>query len=50
MIAADPEAFYGHFLDTWSTEASTIPAEVRAEYLAACGRPEVTRIATAKTR
>ncbi|MFD1045245.1 alpha/beta fold hydrolase, partial [Kibdelosporangium lantanae] len=34
MIEADPDLFFGHFLDVWST--TEIPADVRREYLAAC--------------
>jgi haloacetate dehalogenase len=34
MIQADPDAFFGHFLDIWST--TPIPADIRAEYLNAC--------------
>jgi pimeloyl-ACP methyl ester carboxylesterase len=40
MIAADPDAFFGHFLDIWSRRPAAIPAEVRAAYLDACRRPE----------
>ncbi|TDC25811.1 alpha/beta hydrolase [Streptomyces sp. 8K308] len=36
MIANSAEAFFGHFLDTWSTSPQAIPAPVRAEYLRAC--------------
>ena len=36
MIEASADAFFGHFLDTWSTSPSAIPADVRAEYLRAC--------------
>lgn len=41
MIAAAPDAFFGHFLDVWSAGAgadaipAAIPADVRAVYLAA---------------
>lgn len=35
MIAAAPDAFFGHFLDIWSGGADAFPAEVRAAYLAA---------------
>ncbi|AUH42931.1 alpha/beta fold hydrolase [Streptomyces sp. CMB-StM0423] len=35
MIAAAPDAFFGHFLDIWSGGADAIPAEIRAAYLAA---------------
>ncbi|WEO99913.1 alpha/beta hydrolase [Streptomyces sp. FXJ1.172] len=36
MIARSADAFFGHFLEVWSTSSRTIPAEVRAEYLRAC--------------
>ncbi|GCE02388.1 alpha/beta fold hydrolase [Embleya hyalina] len=36
MIAADPDAFFGHFLDTWTVDPGAIPADVRAAYLRAC--------------
>ncbi|MFF5535917.1 alpha/beta fold hydrolase [Streptomyces cinerochromogenes] len=36
MIAGSADAFFGHFLDVWSTNSDAIPAEVRAEYLRAC--------------
>ncbi len=36
MIAAAPDAFFGHFLDLWSRDPDAIPADVRAAYLAAC--------------
>jgi pimeloyl-ACP methyl ester carboxylesterase len=32
MIAADPDTFFGHFLDAWA--AQPIPADIRAAYLA----------------
>ena len=35
MIAASADAFFGYFLDAWTQNPSAIPAEVRAEYLAA---------------
>jgi pimeloyl-ACP methyl ester carboxylesterase len=38
LIGADPDTFFGHFLDTWP--ATPLPAEVRAAYLAAAARPE----------
>jgi haloacetate dehalogenase len=40
MIAADPDTFFGHFLDTWTRRPAGIPADVRAAYLAACRTPE----------
>ncbi|MEV5989428.1 alpha/beta hydrolase [Streptomyces sp. NPDC052051] len=36
MLAGSADAFFGHFLDVWSTSSDAIPAEVRAEYLRAC--------------
>ncbi|MEV5436518.1 alpha/beta hydrolase [Streptomyces sp. NPDC052682] len=36
LIGAAPDAFFGHFLDVWTTDGKAIPAEVRAAYLAAC--------------
>ncbi|GAA3148282.1 alpha/beta fold hydrolase [Streptomyces echinatus] len=36
MIAGSADAFFGHFLDAWSTSPDAIPADVRAEYLRAC--------------
>ncbi|MEU0469585.1 hypothetical protein ABZ215_36775 [Amycolatopsis sp. NPDC006131] len=35
MIAADPDVFFGHFLDIWTGVPGAIPADVRAAYLAA---------------
>lgn len=36
MIANSAEAFFGHFLDIWSTSSDAIPTDVRTEYLRAC--------------
>ncbi|MFJ3141906.1 alpha/beta hydrolase [Streptomyces halstedii] len=36
MIAAAPDAFFGHFLDLWSDDPGAVPADVRAAYLKAC--------------
>ncbi|GAA0959965.1 alpha/beta hydrolase [Actinocorallia libanotica] len=36
LIGAEPDAFFGHFLDQWTQDPSAIPAEFRAAYLAAC--------------
>jgi pimeloyl-ACP methyl ester carboxylesterase len=41
VIAADPDTFFGHFLDTWVADDASIPADSRAAYLAAARRPEV---------
>ncbi|WP_037409882.1 alpha/beta fold hydrolase [Candidatus Solirubrobacter pratensis] len=36
MIGASADAFFGHFLDAWTTDPQAIPAGVRAAYLDAC--------------
>ena len=36
LIAAAPDAFFGHFLDMWSLDPAAITPEVRAAYLTAC--------------
>ncbi|QFG20105.1 alpha/beta fold hydrolase [Actinomadura sp. WMMB 499] len=36
LIAGDPDAFFGHFLDLWAGSPDAIPADVRAAYLDAC--------------
>jgi haloacetate dehalogenase len=36
MIAASADAFFGHFLDSWSKDPQAIPADVRAAYLDGC--------------
>ncbi|MFK4089506.1 alpha/beta hydrolase [Kribbella sp. NPDC020789] len=41
MIAADPDVFFGHFLDSWTKVPDAIPAPVREHYLRQCARPEV---------
>ncbi|MFZ1285691.1 MAG: alpha/beta hydrolase [Candidatus Phosphoribacter sp.] len=41
LIGADPDTFFGHFLDTWTKEPDAIPADIRAAYLAVTRRPEV---------
>ncbi|QDP97605.1 alpha/beta hydrolase [Microlunatus elymi] len=40
LIGADPDVFFGHFLDTWTEVPGAIPPDVRAHYLSAAGRPE----------
>ncbi|GAA1698114.1 hypothetical protein GCM10009765_54390 [Fodinicola feengrottensis] len=40
MIAADPDLFFGHFLDSWQSPPGQLTADVRAAYLAACRKPE----------
>ncbi|MCO6005455.1 alpha/beta hydrolase [Actinoallomurus purpureus] len=36
LIAGSPDAFFGHFLDIWTSDPQAIPADVRAAYLEAC--------------
>ncbi|MEV0801219.1 alpha/beta hydrolase [Kribbella sp. NPDC050281] len=36
LIAARPDAFFGHFLDLWTNNPAAIPPDVRATYLDAC--------------
>ncbi|MFC9436434.1 alpha/beta fold hydrolase [Nocardia sp. NPDC057030] len=36
LIAAAPDAFFGHFLDIWTRDPAAIPPEIRAAYLRAC--------------
>ncbi|WP_329459310.1 alpha/beta fold hydrolase [Streptomyces sp. NBC_01497] len=36
MIGADPDGFFGHFLDVWTKDPDALPAEIRAAYLDAC--------------
>ncbi|MFC6088000.1 alpha/beta fold hydrolase [Saccharothrix lopnurensis] len=43
LISAAPDAFFGHFLDTWTRSPDAIPPEVRAAYLTA-SRDAVTSI------
>jgi pimeloyl-ACP methyl ester carboxylesterase len=43
MIEAVPDAFFGHFLDTWAQNPDAIPADIRAAYLRA-SRDAVTSI------
>ena len=35
MIGASADAFFGHFLDSWTADPGAMPADVRAEYLRA---------------
>ncbi|MFG3708184.1 alpha/beta fold hydrolase [Micromonospora sp. NPDC047670] len=43
LIGASPDAFFGHFLDAWTRDPDTLPADVRAAYLRA-SRKAVTSI------
>ncbi|MFI9546700.1 alpha/beta fold hydrolase [Streptomyces sp. NPDC052016] len=36
MIAAAPDAFFGHFLDVWTRNPEAIPSDLRVAYLDAC--------------
>jgi haloacetate dehalogenase len=36
LIAASPDVFFGHFLDTWADDPQAIPGDIRAAYLDAC--------------
>ncbi|WP_043668213.1 alpha/beta fold hydrolase [Streptomyces xylophagus] len=36
LIAAAPDAFFGHFLDIWTNDPQAIPADIRTAYLDAC--------------
>ncbi|MEU6034081.1 alpha/beta hydrolase [Actinomadura sp. NPDC047616] len=40
MIGADPDTFFGHFLDTWVDDAATIDPATREAYLSALRTPE----------
>ncbi|MEV6604532.1 alpha/beta hydrolase [Kutzneria sp. NPDC051319] len=33
MIAADPDVFFGHFLDAWTRDPKAIPPDIRSHYL-----------------
>ncbi len=39
MIGADPDLFFGHFLDAWTKVSDAIEPDARAHYLAAARRP-----------
>jgi pimeloyl-ACP methyl ester carboxylesterase len=43
LIGAGPDAFFGHFLDSWTRNPDAIPADVRTAYLSA-SRAAVTSI------
>ncbi|WP_245547231.1 alpha/beta hydrolase [Nocardia brevicatena] len=40
MIRADPDLFFGYFLDTWTQVVDAIPADIRSAYLAAARHPD----------
>jgi hypothetical protein len=39
LSGADPDHFFGHFLDSWSSTPGAIPDDVRADYLAPMRQP-----------
>jgi haloacetate dehalogenase len=50
MIGADPDGYFGHFLDAWVTDQAAIPADVREAYLAAARKPDAIRAICADYR
>ncbi len=50
MIGADPDGYFGHFLDAWVSDPGAIPADVRASYLDAARGPESIRAICADYR
>ncbi|MGW5379678.1 alpha/beta fold hydrolase [Nocardia sp. NPDC003999] len=50
MIGADPDLFFGHFLDDWCRIPGAIPGEARAAYLAAGRAPGAVRAVCADYR
>ncbi|WP_131766418.1 alpha/beta fold hydrolase [Candidatus Protofrankia californiensis] len=50
MIGADPDEYFGYFLDVWVSDPAAIPADVRAAYLGAARRPESIRAICADYR
>jgi haloacetate dehalogenase len=40
LLAADPDAFFGHFFDAWTGDPGAIPPAIRRAYLDACRTPE----------
>lgn len=40
MINADPDTFFEHFFDTWTTDPETVPRQIRDAYLMAARTPE----------
>lgn len=50
IIGADPDGYFGHFLDVWTSEPGAIPPDVRAAYLAAARTPAAIRAICADYR
>jgi pimeloyl-ACP methyl ester carboxylesterase len=50
MIGADPDGYFGHFLDAWVTDPAAIPDDVRKAYLAAAREPDSIRAICADYR
>ncbi|MCA0158914.1 alpha/beta hydrolase [Tsukamurella sp. M9C] len=43
LIGADPDTFFGHFLDGWTVVSGAVPHDVREQYLAAFRSPAAIR-------
>ncbi|MGX1777339.1 alpha/beta fold hydrolase [Nocardia brasiliensis] len=50
MIHADPDLFFGYFLDSWTQIPDAIPADIRTEYLTAARAPDAIRAICADYR
>ncbi|WP_227998658.1 alpha/beta fold hydrolase [Nocardia australiensis] len=50
MIGADPDLFFGHFLDSWTQVPEAIPGDIRTEYLTAARAPDSIRAVCADYR
>jgi haloacetate dehalogenase len=50
MIAADPDLFFGHFLDAWTEVDAAIPLDVRAAHLHAARPVDAVRAMCADHR
>lgn len=43
MVRADPDLFFGHFLDSWTRVPDAIPDDIRTTYLTAAGSRDAIR-------
>ncbi|MEU7219561.1 alpha/beta fold hydrolase [Nocardia iowensis] len=50
MIRADPDLFFGHFLDSWTQIPDAIPTDIRIQYLTAARAPDAIRAICADYR
>ncbi|XKK42298.1 alpha/beta hydrolase [Nocardiopsis sp. ARC36] len=50
LIGAEPDVFFGHFLDVWARDPEAIPAPVRAAYLRASREAVPSIVATTGPR